>query len=499
MRRTWLLVACCLCASWAQAADTCEEAPALSPSRYLRQLYLDLLGRPPSIDEYRAAAMKGAVTAEDLNELMTRDAFYAQTKAYHRALLRANVNASVFNNGESRVRPTTDGAKPLEGRPNGSGTTRGRNGIGCDHFIEQDNCNASREDDHAEPAVKICRDSNGVPMPVSFDYDNTVYQCTALTAANCFAAASAGLLAGTGTGATDKLLYYCDMRRQPDGTLRPSLCLPDPTKPTTAALTQQVLDSDGRVVSFVNPTPVASAAFNQLDRCDLTLLDNRGIKGSYIARRGCLQRDGYTTAAAPYWDTSGATTVTSCAIEAQTNAVNPATLSSCETGAFTSDRSCGCGQNFRRCEYAEGTTQVHASRVNAVNDEPLQIIDSVVRRDEDYFNILTTRRSFMNSTLSSFYREKLGIGVWTVSPPTSLEAMPAIDDTGSATEWVEYTRDENASGVLTTPAYLLRFPTQRARVNEFYEAFLCKHFAPPAGAKVPAADDACNRENNLAK
>ncbi|MBX7114170.1 MAG: DUF1585 domain-containing protein, partial [Myxococcaceae bacterium] len=42
-------------------------------------------------------------------------------------------------------------------------------------------------------------------------------------------------------------------------------------------------------------------------------------------------------------------------------------------------------------------------------------------------------------------------------------------------------------------------PTQRARVNEFYEAFLCKHFAPPAGAKVPAADDACNRENNLAK
>jgi len=65
--------------------------------------------------------------------------------------------------------------------------------------------------------------------------------------------------------------------------------------------------------------------------------------------------------------------------------------------------------------------------------------------------------------------------------------------------FVEYIRDEQHSGVLTTPAWLLRFPTQRSRVAQFYDAFLCKHFAPPADAVVPPPEDSCNRENNLAK
>jgi hypothetical protein len=60
-------------------------------------------------------------------------------------------------------------------------------------------------------------------------------------------------------------------------------------------------------------------------------------------------------------------------------------------------------------------------------------------------------------------------------------------------------RGENASGVLTTPAFLYRFPTQRSRVAEFYEAFLCKTFTPPADAVSPNPEDSCNRENNLAK
>ena len=60
-------------------------------------------------------------------------------------------------------------------------------------------------------------------------------------------------------------------------------------------------------------------------------------------------------------------------------------------------------------------------------------------------------------------------------------------------------RADNASGVLTTPAFLYRFPTYRSRVAEFYDAFLCKSFTPPADAVVPNPEDSCNRENNLAK
>lgn len=500
MFRTLVFGVCCaLAASSASAASTCEHPVPLGALRHLRQVYLDLLGRPPTIEEYRAAENKGPLTTADIEALMTSEEFYQRNMTYHRALLRTNVNSSVYNNLESRLARTNDGAKPLEARNIAANILRGRPGTGCDHFVDQDNCNAVRQDPHLEPAVKMCRDPNGVPMPVSVDYDNTFYTCIELPVANCQVAAASGLLKGAGTGRSDKLLYYCDMRLQTDGSLKPSLCLPDAMKPTTAALTTEVLDADGRVVAFLNPVPVSTAQFNELKRCDLTLVDNRGIKGSYVARRGCLQREGYTTVPAPYWDKSGATTVTACAIEAQTNAVNPATLQSCEGLQFTSDRACGCGVHFRRCEFSDGTLNLHAARVAAINEEPLRIVDSVVRRDEDYFNILTTRRSFLNSTLSEFYRERQGTGVWVVSPQAPLDALPITDSSVDPAQWVEYTRDENSSGVLTTPAFLYRFPTQRARVNEFYEAFLCKHFAPPADAKVPPADDACNRENNLAK
>jgi hypothetical protein len=125
------------------------------------------------------------------------------------------------------------------------------------------------------------------------------------------------------------------------------------------------------------------------------------------------------------------------------------------------------------------------------------LVDSVIRRDEDYFTILTTRRSFINGVLSQLYRENQNNTVWLITPATSRDATPNVPLT--ATTWAEYTRDEQASGVLTTPAWLYRFPTQRSRVNQFYGAFLCKHFSPPPNADAPAPEDACNRENNLAK
>jgi hypothetical protein len=127
------------------------------------------------------------------------------------------------------------------------------------------------------------------------------------------------------------------------------------------------------------------------------------------------------------------------------------------------------------------------------------LADSVLRRDEDYFHILTTRRSFINGVLSSLYHQMQGASVLSITPPVELDALPKLPFTAPQSEWSEYVRGENASGVLTTPAFLYRFPTQRARVAQFYEAFLCKSFAPPADAVSPNPEDACNRENNLAK
>ena len=487
----WIATLVPLNASAQTEALECSESP-VPIERQLRQLYLDLLGRPPNIDEYRAQRERGAISASDIDELLGREEFYARMKTYHRALLRSNVSASVPNNGDTRLQTASDGAKPLETRGNFSAALRGRNGTGCDHFIPQDDCqNATlQQDPHAEgPAsAKRCRDGYGIPLPVSFDYDTNFYACTALTGAtSCDDAVSKGMLPA-------KQLYFCDMRR---GTaeLAPFVCVPDPAKPSTAALSQEVLDDAGRIIAFANPNPT-TAALNiaKLDRCTLALGMKDGVRGSFTTVRGCVQRDGWVMTKAPFWQ--GGAQVAACAIEAQERTQNPATLASCDGSNFLGDRSCGCGTNFRRCE--PGDSSVFEARVAAINEEPLLIADSVLRRDEDYAQILTTRRSFVNGVLSALYREAQAPNTLSITPPLEREALPEVPYS-MREQWVEYVRGENASGVLTTPAYLYRFPTQRSRVAQFYEAFLCKSFVPPADAVSPDPADSCNRENNLAK
>ena len=479
-------------AAWADGPTCSVSRSQVSLERRLRQVYLDLLGRPPNLSEYQFIQSKGDILEEDLQELMGRDEFYGRLKGYHRALLRANISNSIFANGDTRLQVSTDGLKPLEIRGNPSKPLRGRNGAGCDHFIEQDNCNAQREDPHSEPATKTCRDSLGVPLPVSFDYSTDNYTCTQLNRTNpaivdCNAAVTLNAI-------PDKQLYFCDMRRIGSMSVpAPHLCLPQAGNPVTAAMTEEVLDGNGRIIAFRNPA-APSGQLARLDRCTLDLPLTGGVRGRYGNQTGCVQKEGVVTVPAPFWETT-ASTVTMCAIEAQAREVNPWTMESCETARFLSDRSCGCGVAGRRCESGSGA--IHNARIAAINEEPLQLIDSVLRRDEDYFNILTTRRSMVNGTLSQLYRQAQSPTVWQATAPIDPSLVPNVPMTNT-TSWVEYTRDEQASGVLTTAAWLYRFPTQRSRVNQFWSAFLCKSFSPPAGALVPPPEDSCNRDNNLA-
>lgn len=265
----------CSSAAWADG-PTCSITPSqVSLERQLRQLYLDLLGRPPTMAEYKFTQSKGAILEEDIRELMARDEAYGRLKGYHRALLRSNISQSIFANGDTRLQVSTDGLRPLEIRGNPSRPLRGRNGAGCDHFIEQDNCNAFSEDPHAEPAIKTCRDSLGVPLPVSFDYSTDNYTCTQLNLTNtaitdCNVAVAQGAI-------LDKQLYFCDMRRT--GTmavLAPYLCLPQSGNPITAAMTEEVLDTNGRVIAFRNPM-APSGQLARLDRCTLDLPLTGGV------------------------------------------------------------------------------------------------------------------------------------------------------------------------------------------------------------------------------
>lgn len=482
--------------AWMLAAPASAEEAVCGPvakvplERHLRQLSLDLLGRPPTIEEYRAVQAKGSISPEDIRQMMSSEEFYGRMRGYHRALLRSNISASVFDNGDTRLSGTGALNNPYGLRNNTSSGLRGANGQNCDAFIEQDSCDTQRQDPHSEPATKTCRDAMGVPMPVSYDYDTNFYACRRLDTdaaplTSCAAVDPAQLPA--------KHMNFCDMRRLSDNRLHPHLCLPDPAKSTTAALTQEELDAGGKVVAFVYPNPPAGTSLTRLDRCTLDQSLRNGVRGAYVPQRGCIQREGYVMRSGPFFAADPSAQVAVCAIEAQERDSNPWTMESCETARFSRDRSCGCGVGMRRCE----VTAVHTARVDAINKEPELLTDSVIRRDEPYFNILTTRRSFVNGTLSTYYREQQGVGIFTISAPTNLEALPGIPYSQVDT-WAEYTRNPQHSGVLTTPSFLYRFPTQRARVNEFYEAFLCKTFVPSSGP-MPPPEDNCNRENNLAR
>src|SRR5262249_21684828 len=73
--------------------------------------------------------------------------------------------------------------------------------------------------------------------------------------------------------------------------------------------------------------------------------------------------------------------------------------------------------------------------------------------------------------------------------------IPAIAFTDKD-NWQKVDRLTRHAGVLTMPAYLLKFQSNRGRANRFYNAFMCQHFeAPPGG--LPAATDECNSEPDL--
>ncbi len=517
--RIKLVTSTVLICAFASSAAFAQEAACLSRSevsleRRLRQIYLDLLGRPPTMAEYRFVQMKGAILEEDIVALTQRDAFYDRVKDYHRALLRSNVSSSVSNDeNNTLLSPDSTFSKALDIRGVPANALRGHNGVGCNTFVLQDSCNDSVEDPHLEPAVKTCRDAKGVPLPVSVDYDSDNYACYTLTIPNgagegCAGAINGGsynLPGGASDGGTlkvmldPKYLYFCDGRRNAlsDGGFSMSYvyCTPNSAL-VTQGLTQEVLDGDGKLVAWVNPAP-PSGGVARLDKCGLDLVNVGGVTGNYAIQNGCIQREGYVNnAKAPYWDeinTASNTPVKMGAIEAQTNDFNPWTGQSCET-RLTGDRTCGCGVASRRCEGAAN----FKARVLSVNEEPLRIADSVVRRDENYFSMLTTRRSFVNGPLSQLYRNAQSPRVWMATPPVRADLVPNVP-IGETDTWVEYTRDEYASGVLTTPEWLYRFPTVRSRTSQFWQSFLCKSFVPPANAAVPAPEDSCNRENNLAK
>ncbi len=176
----------------------------------------------------------------------------------------------------------------------------------------------------------------------------------------------------------------------------------------------------------------------------------------------------------PYW--APGTTIKVCAFDAQENVVSPqGTLCGSPEGIF--DPTCGCGENMRYCSISTVELAINRSFVEDIERR----MRDVFRGNRSYLDLFLTSKGYVNGPLVHYYRYFLPLTFQGMTPsPIDLERLPDLPFSARDT-WVEIELGEHHAGLLTSTAYLLRFQTNRARANQFFNSFLCDPFDAPDG------------------
>ncbi|MFO0723280.1 MAG: hypothetical protein U1E65_05835 [Myxococcota bacterium] len=155
---------------------------------------------------------------------------------------------------------------------------------------------------------------------------------------------------------------------------------------------------------------------------------------------------------------------------------------------------CGCGPNLRMCT----TPETLATLQQSMLDQELKIIDDVIAEDRPYTDVLLTKQLPINGPLAHYlkYQSRLSFDLY--GDPDSATPIPeALRFSDPPDQWTRVTRGGRHSGVLTTPGYLLRFQSNRARAHRYYNAFECSSFIP-AGS-LPSPFEPCSQHEDLTK
>lgn len=184
----------------------------------------------------------------------------------------------------------------------------------------------------------------------------------------------------------------------------------------------------------------------------------------------------------PYWYPG--TEIAVCAFDAQEAFVSPSGAQ-CDTSDGYGDPRCGCGPELRWCTGYNNPDPVMVAMAEDVDRR----IAEVITEDESYLELFTGHEAWVNGPLAYFLTNQTGFpsNIRMTPMPVATERLPDLDYTQAST-WVKVDLDDEHAGILTSPAYLLRFQTLRARANRFYNAFLCQPFQPPPGG-LPAPND----------
>lgn len=191
---------------------------------------------------------------------------------------------------------------------------------------------------------------------------------------------------------------------------------------------------------------------------------------------GGAPMDGYVMVQ-PYWAPD--TEIRVCAFDAQALPTQR-DGSACGYGRLGAE--CGCGPNLQHCVPRAGQPGAVAERLRAaLAEEPLRLVEEVVTSGRSYLDIFRADQTQVNGALAHYYRflnepeedELEGrVSYYLGVAAGEMEGMSFADES-----WRSVPREGAAgAGVLTSPAYLVRFPSNRGRASRFYEAFFCDPF-----------------------
>jgi hypothetical protein len=125
------------------------------------------------------------------------------------------------------------------------------------------------------------------------------------------------------------------------------------------------------------------------------------------------------------------------------------------------------------------------------HEEARHFIGSIFAEDRDFRDVLTARYDWVNGPLAQFYKgivngdccsDQVGLGATpgAFAKPDPLfdpSKIPADLNPTQMDRWVKVEdRGPHAAGVLTLPAFLMKFASRRGRANAVYNTFLCREF-----------------------
>lgn len=202
-------------------------------------------------------------------------------------------------------------------------------------------------------------------------------------------------------------------------------------------------------------------------------------------------REGYTLIQ-PHWLPPGQS-IKVCAFDAQDVEVSPEGTN-CQIEEGLADAACGCGPNLIYCGTRAGENLIQ----EAFAEDLDRRVQRIIENDLPYTELFTGKTAFVNGPIVRYWRTLANFpgGVRNTPIPVHLASLPDLETwQDGADDWVEIELPSEHAGILTSPAWLMRFQTNRGRANQFYTEFLC---APlKAQGTLATADPEIQAEPNL--